>query len=66
MALYDETMAPGYAHWRTPHPQLLDSLVVDGAVRAESSVLELDAARVIIFALFVKERVVPAGAWTPL
>jgi len=41
MALYDETMASGYAHWRTPHPQLLDSLVAVGAVLAESSVLEL-------------------------
>jgi SAM-dependent methyltransferase len=41
VALYDETMAPDYAHWRTPHPQLLDSLVAVGAVLAESSVLEL-------------------------
>jgi SAM-dependent methyltransferase len=34
-------MAPGYAHWRTLHPQLLDSLVAYSGVQADSRVLEL-------------------------
>jgi ubiquinone/menaquinone biosynthesis C-methylase UbiE len=41
MAIYDETMAPGYARWRTVHPQLLDALVAYSGVRADSCVLEL-------------------------
>jgi ubiquinone/menaquinone biosynthesis C-methylase UbiE len=34
-------MAPAYAQWRSPTPQLLDALVTKGALRADSSVLEL-------------------------
>jgi ubiquinone/menaquinone biosynthesis C-methylase UbiE len=41
MAIYDETMAPGYAHWRTVHPQLLDALIAYSGVCANSRVLEL-------------------------
>ena len=40
MAIYDETMAPGYARWRTVHPQLLDALVAYSGVQADSCVLE--------------------------
>jgi ubiquinone/menaquinone biosynthesis C-methylase UbiE len=41
VAKYDETMAPAYAQWRTLNPQLLDALVRKGALRADSSVLEI-------------------------
>ena len=41
MAIYDETMAPGYARWRTVHPQLLDALIAYSGVCADSRVLEL-------------------------
>ena len=41
MAIYDETMAPGYARWRTVHPQLLDALIAYGSLCAASCVLEL-------------------------
>jgi SAM-dependent methyltransferase len=34
-------MAPGYARWRTVHPQLLDALIAYSGVRANSRVLEL-------------------------
>jgi hypothetical protein len=34
-------MAPGYARWRTVHPQLLDDLIAYSGVRANSRVLEL-------------------------
>jgi ubiquinone/menaquinone biosynthesis C-methylase UbiE len=41
MAIYDETMAPGYARWRTVHSQLLDALIAYSGARANSRVLEL-------------------------
>jgi ubiquinone/menaquinone biosynthesis C-methylase UbiE len=41
MTIYDETMVPGYARWRTSHPQLLDALIAYGGVQADSRVLEL-------------------------
>jgi ubiquinone/menaquinone biosynthesis C-methylase UbiE len=41
MAIYDETMAPGYARWRTVHPQILDALIAYSGVQADSRVLEL-------------------------
>src|SRR5260370_12338157 len=41
MARYDDAIAPGYAHWRSVNPQLLDALVAKGAVRTDSCVLEL-------------------------
>ncbi|MBV8224671.1 MAG: hypothetical protein JO232_05725 [Verrucomicrobia bacterium] len=34
MAKYDEAMAPAYAEWRSPNPQVLDALAAKGAVRA--------------------------------
>ena len=39
MAIYDETMAPGYARWRTVHPQLLDTLIVHSANQLANSAL---------------------------
>ena len=41
MANYDETIAPGYARWRTVHPQLLDALIAYSGARANFRVLEL-------------------------
>jgi SAM-dependent methyltransferase len=41
MAGYDEATALSYAHWRSLHPQLLDTLIAKGQVRADSFVLEL-------------------------
>jgi ubiquinone/menaquinone biosynthesis C-methylase UbiE len=41
MVGYDEATALSYAHWRSLHPQLLDTLIVKGRVRADSCVLEL-------------------------
>jgi len=41
MARYDEAIGTDYAQWRSLHPQLLDVLVANGAVRTDSCVLEL-------------------------
>ena len=34
MAIYNESMAPGYPRWRTVHPQLLDALIAHSGVQA--------------------------------
>ncbi len=33
MAIYDETMASGYARWRTVQPKLLDALIAHSGPR---------------------------------
>jgi hypothetical protein len=59
VAIYDETMAPGYARWRTVHPQLLDALIAHSGVQPIAAFWSWDAAREITSAPFLKER---AGA----
>lgn len=62
MVRYGQARALDYAHWRSSHPQLLDVLVAEGAVRNDSCVLELGCGTVNYIAPFAKGRAVPVWA----